>query len=150
MKIILQEDIPNLGKAGEIKDVADGYARNYLFPRNLALLANEKNLCLWEKKKRLAEKKELEKVKQAEEMAQTLEKISCTISVKSGKEEKIFGAVTNADIAEALGKEGINIDKKDILLAEPIRHIGAYIVEVNLHPQVKAKLKVWVVSQKHE
>lgn len=148
MKIILQEDIPNLGKAGEIKDVTDGYARNYLFPRNLALLANKKNLRLWEGKKKNQEKEELRKLKQAEGMAQTLEKMSCTISVKSGKEEKIFGAVTNADIAEALGKEGINIDKKDILLAEPIRHIGAYIVEVNLHPQVKAKLKVWVVSEK--
>lgn len=148
MRIIFQEDIPNLGKAGEIKDVADGYARNYLFPRNLALLANKKNLRLWEEKKKNQEKKELRKLKQAEEMAQTLERTSCTISVKSGKEEKIFGAVTNTDIAEALNKEGINIDKKDILLAEPIRHIGAYIVEVNLHPQVKAKLKVWVVSEK--
>lgn len=146
MKIILQSDVPNLGKAGEIKEVAPGYARNYLFPKCLALSADEKNLHLWEEKKKLAERKELEKLKQAEELARNIEKLSCTIAVKTGEEGKMFGAVTNADIAEELGKEGINIDKKDILLAEPIRHLGAYIVDLQLHPQVIAKLKVWVVS----
>ena len=146
MKVILQVDVPHLGKAGEIKEVAKGYARNYLFPKDLVLSANEKNLRIFEEKKRLAEKKELEKLKQAEELAQNLGKLSLTIMVKSGEEGKIFGAVTNADIAEALSKEEINIDKKNILLAEPIRHIGAYIVEVNLHLPVTAKLKVWVVS----
>jgi len=148
MKIILQADIPHLGKAGEIKEVSLGYARNYLFPQDLALAANEKNLHLWEEKKRLAEKKELEKLRQAKELAQKLEKLSCTIMAKSGEEERIFGAVTNADIAEELYKQGINVEKKDILLLEPIRHLGAYIVDLQVHPQVIAKLKVWVVSAK--
>ncbi len=146
MKIILQSDVLNLGKAGEIKEVSAGYARNYLFPKNLALIADEKNVHLWEEKKKSAEKKELGKFKDAEELAQKLEKLSCTITVKSGEEEKIFGAVNNADIAEELGKQGISIDKKDILLPEPIRHLGAYIVEIQVHPRLTAKLKVWVVS----
>jgi large subunit ribosomal protein L9 len=146
MKIILQTDVFNLGKAGEIKEVSPGYARNYLFPKSLALTADEENIRLWEEKKKLAEKKELKKFKQAEELAQKLEKVSCTITVKSGEEEKIFGAVNNADIAEELSKQGINIDKKDILLPEPIRHLGAYIVEVQVHQRVTAKLKLWVVS----
>lgn len=153
MKIILQTDIPNLGKAGEIKEVSPGYARNYLFPKDLALIANEKNLRLWEEKKRLMEKKEQEKLKSAEELARKLEKMSCTITVKSGEEGKIFGAVTNADIADELNKQAeshglprINIEKKDILLTEPIHHLGAYIVDVRVHPQGMAKLKVWVVS----
>lgn len=150
MKIILQTDIPNLGKAGEIKEVSPGYARNYLFPKDLALIANEKNLRLWEEKKRLMKKKEQEKLKSAEELARKLEKMSCTITVKSGEEGKIFGAVTNTDIADELNKQGINIEKKDILLTELIHHLGAYIVDIRVHPQGMAKLKVWVVPVKRE
>ncbi len=148
MKIILQEDVPNLGKAGEIKEVAPGYARNYLIPRKCVLPATETNIRLWEEKKKLIEKKELEKIKQAQELAKVIEKMSSTIEVKVGQEEKLFGAVTNNDIAEALNKEGIKIDKKDILLTEDIHNIGVYTVDVRLHPGVTAKLKVWVVAQR--
>lgn len=148
MKIILEKDVLNLGKIGEIKDVSLGYARNYLFPRGLALPASEKNLKLLAERKKKEEHLKLKKIDELKEFAQRLEKMSCTIEVKTGEGEKIFGVVTGQDIIEALAKEGINLEKKDILLAEPIRHIGVYTVEVRLHPEIKANLKVWVISAK--
>lgn len=148
MKIILREDIDKLGKAGDIKNIAPGYARNYLLPRNLVWLATDGNLRRWEEEKKRRELIANKELKSIQELAQKLEKISCTIEVKVGEGEKIFGAVTNADISDSLSSQGIDFDKKDILLEEPIHHVGAYMVKLQLKHNVVANLKVWVVAEK--
>ena len=146
MKVILREDDRKLGQAGDVVEVKDGYAQNYLIPRNLAVKADASHMKhLEHERKVLGDRKEKQN-KQAKLQAEQIEKASCTISVQVGEEEKIFGSVTSIDIVEALAKEGVTIDKKDIHLEEPIKSLGIFTVPVKLAPEVEANLKVWVVK----
>jgi large subunit ribosomal protein L9 len=147
MKVILIEDIKTLGRAGSQVDVADGYARNYLIPRRLALGATPANARVFEnEKKALAKKREKER-QEALEFAGKLGAISLNITRLAGEDDKLFGSVTNGDIAEALVKEGHKIDKREIILVEPLKTLGIHEVTVNLGHEVTATLKVWVVKQ---
>lgn len=147
MKLILREDVENLGKIGEIVDVAGGYGRNYLLPRGLAAKASSKNLKEQAHQKKLIQARMDRKKKDAEELAGSLDSVSCTITRKTGEEEKLYGSVTSRDIEEALREEGISIDRKRILLEEPIKKLGVYTVPVKLHTDVTGNIKVWVVKE---
>jgi len=140
MKIILKEDVKDLGEVGSIIKVADGYARNYLLPRNLAVEASSKNVKEFEhEKKKIL--KTVEKIKKsADELATKLSDIKLSIEAQSGEEDKLFGSVTAIDIADALSKEGIDIDKRKILIDEPIRRLGSYNITVKLNQGVTASV----------
>jgi len=146
MKVILTEDIPKLGKMGDLIQIKDGYARNYLIPKNLAVPANPQNIKALEHQKTLLKQKQNRIKREAEKLAQKIEKVSCTISKPAGEEDKLFGSVTSLDIEKSLKEEGIKIDRKKILLEEPIKTLGIYKVPIKLHPEVTANLKVWVVK----
>ncbi|MCS6985696.1 MAG: 50S ribosomal protein L9 [Leptospiraceae bacterium] len=147
MRVILKTDIPNLGRAGEIKEVRDGYARNYLIPRNLVIPATprtEKERAYLE----LVQKKKIEKrQKTAKEIAEKLNGLEITIAVKTGEEGKLYGSVTNLHIARALHEKGFSIDKKNILLDEAIKNLGDYEIPIKLHEQVQAIVKLHVVAE---
>ncbi len=146
MKLILREDVENLGKIGEIVEVAGGYGRNYLLPRGLAVKASTKNLKEQEHQKKLIQARMDGQKKDAQEMAGSLDSVSCTISRKTGEDEKLYGSVTSRDIEEALREEGVSIDRKRILLEEPLKKLGVYTVPVKLHADVTGNIKVWVVK----
>jgi len=148
MEVLLKKDVKNLGKEGDIVKIKDGFGRNYLFPKDLAVPANPKNLKIFEQKKMIAAKKSEKLKKSAMELADKLKKISCTIVRHAGEENKLFGSVTSMDIAESLENEGYKIDKKDILLDEPIKKLGIYRVPVKVHPEITVDIKVWVVKEK--
>ena len=145
-QIILTTNVEKLGGEGETVTVADGYARNYLFPKGLAMPASPGNLRRVEtlRKKREAEREA--QLAGAKDIAAKLVKQSFTITASAGPDEKLYGSVTAADIAEALRKEGIEVDRKKIVLEHPIRTTGVYDVEVKLHADVGTKVKIWVVA----
>lgn len=147
MKVILKEDVPNLGKAGQIIKVKDGYARNFLLPKGLALLADEKNMKLLEYQKKKIEEEAKKKRQDAESVSQRLSETQLIIKAKAGEDQKLFGSVTSKDIAEALEKEGFSIDKKQVNIVEPIKRVGEYEVEVKLHANIVAKVKVNIVAE---
>ncbi|MFB0526229.1 MAG: 50S ribosomal protein L9 [bacterium] len=147
MKVILCQTVKGLGERGDVILVSDGYGRNYLMPRHLAWEANEKNIHRLKEEKRKEQEKDEKILRSAVTFAAKLEKISCTVTVKTGEREKIFGSVTSSDIGEALRSQGIDVDKKDILLDEPIKELGVYTVKVRVHPKVTGKVKVWVVKE---
>ena len=147
MEIILREDFETLGKAGEVVSVKDGYARNFLIPKGIAYLANESNKKRYENDvKQQAWRLNRDK-KLAEELAVKLENVSCTISVQVGEEDKMFGSVTSQNIAESLATQGFEVDKRKILLEDPIKSLGIYSVPIKLHAEVEATVKVWVVKE---
>ena len=147
MKVILKEDVKSLGAMGSVVNVADGYARNYLIPKNLAVEANTKNVkTLEHEKKKIAE--QAKKIRNsAQLLAEKLSSMTITLIAKAGEEEKLFGSVTNIDIAEALKKEGLDIDRKKIALDEPIKRLGSYTVGIKIHPELIARLNIAVVSE---
>jgi len=147
MKIILLDDINKLGKLGDIVDVKKGYARNFLFPRSLAIKASDKNLKVLEEKKKRRKQELLKEKRDVEELAQRISNISCTIPMAAGEEDKLFGSVTAEHIREAFLSEGINVDKRHIHLTEPIRRLGVYQVEIKLHPELTTTARVWVVKK---
>ena len=147
MKLILREDVENLGKIGEIVEVAGGYGRNYLLPRGLAVKASTKNLKEQEHQKKLIQARMDRQRKDAQEMAGSLDSVSCTIARKTGEDEKLYGSVTSRDIEEALREEGVSIDRKRVLLEEPLKKLGVYTVPVKLHAEVTGNIKVWVVKE---
>jgi large subunit ribosomal protein L9 len=147
MKVILREDIEKLGKAGEVVKVADGYGRNYLIPRNLAALANVRNMKALDHNRRVIETRAKKTRKAAEEVASVLSSKSLVIAAKAGEEGKLFGAVTSRDIAEALGKEGVQVDRKSIQLADPIKQVGDYRVKVRVAADVVSEISVSVVPE---
>lgn len=147
MKVILLEDIKQLGRAGNQVDVADGYARNFLIPRQKALGATVANQRVFENEKKALTKKHAKEKAEAGELAAKLAALSLTITRLAGEDDKLFGSVTNGDVAEALGKEGHKLDKRDVFLEEPLRTLGIHEVTVQLHSEVKAVIKVWVVKQ---
>ncbi len=147
MQILLLKNVEKVGREGDIVTVSDGYARNYLIPRRIAIRATKGAMDIQKSlhKRRIARAQaELDECK---ELAERIENLSCTISAKVGEEERLFGSVTTTDIAEALLKEGVNVDKKKILLEAPIKNLGIYSVKVRLHADVEATLKLWVVKE---
>ena len=147
MKIILREDVEKLGKAGEVVKVKDGYGRNYLIPRQLAVLANVRNMKALDHDRRTIETRAKKARKSAEATAATLSAVALTLSAKAGEEGKLFGAVTTRDIAEALGKTGITVDRKAIQLAEPIKQVGDYKVKIRVASDVLPEISVSVVPE---
>jgi len=147
MNVILKEDVKNLGKMGDVVTVKEGYARNFLFPKGLAVEANEKNVKALEHTKRQILDRAKKIKTDAETMAAKFAGKTITITAKAGEEEKLFGSVTTADIAEALKKDGHEVDKKKIHLEEPIRRLGTYTVSVKVHQEVSADVTVQVVAE---
>ena len=146
MQVILRKDVEKLGIAGDMVEVSNGYGRNFLFPKGLAIEASKKNIKTLEHEKRLIADRKKRELKDAEEFGKRISEISVTIPMQAGEEDKLFGAVTSMDIADALSKEGITIDKRNILLEEPIKRLGIYPVNVKIHPDITAEVKVWVVK----
>ncbi len=150
MKVFLREDVKNVGKIGDVVNVSDGYARNFLFPKKLAVEANTKNIKEFEHNKRIIQERAAKIRDASRATAEKLSALSLTIKAKAGEEEKLFGSVTTMDIAEALKAAGFEIDKKKISLEEPIKRLGEYSVEVKIHPEVTASVKVQVVAESSE
>ena len=147
MEVILREHVDNLGRRGEIVKVADGYARNFLLPRKLALLATEGNKKQIERERAKFEAKEAEEQKVADAQRARLANIEVVIARKVGETEALYGSVTTADIAEALAAKGFEIDRRKLQLAEPIKKIGEVEIPVKLYRDVIAQLKVKVVAE---
>lgn len=146
MEVILLEDVDRLGAAGEKVKVADGYGRNYLIPQKKALLATKSAVRVYEHHQRMKNMRENKTLRQAEQMAAELEKISITATVQVGEDNKLFGSVTSMDIQRLLSEQNIDIDRRKIDLEEPLKELGVFPVPIKLHSQVEAKLKVWVVK----
>ncbi|TFH60924.1 MAG: 50S ribosomal protein L9 [Gemmatimonadales bacterium] len=147
MRIVLRTDVESVGRRGEVVKVADGYARNYLLPKKLALEATPGNLKRIKQERRVQEVHEAKEKQEAEALAARIAQLSCTAVRKVGENEVLYGSVTGADVAELLEKEGFSLDKRKILLEEPIKSLGIYEVPIKLHPQVTASVKVWVVKE---
>lgn len=147
MKVILRQNAEGLGQVGDVVDVKDGYARNYLIPRKIAYTALKGNIRALEEEKKTLSKKREQELSAAEALAAELEKVSVTIPVQVGEEDKIFGSVTTQMISDALKEKGHDLDKRKIEIDEPIKALGIYGVSIKLHPTVNAKIKVWVVRE---
>lgn len=146
MEVILSQNVKSLGKAGDKIKVADGYARNFLFPKGLAVPLTDKNLEAIQQKKKAEESQKIRDQKKAQELAQHIKKISCTIVKQVTEGEKLFGSVTSLDIVKNLASEGIHLDKKQVIIDEPIKSLGIYPVKIKLAPGIETVLKVWVVK----
>lgn len=148
MKVILLQDIKGTGKKDQIINVSDGFAKNYLFVKNLALEANTDNLNKLNSKKAKEQKQKAEELETAKKLAEELQKLTVKISVKAGENGKVFGGITSAQIAEKLEEQHkIKLDKKKISLSEPIKTIGRKLVDVKLYEGVSAKLAVYIVAE---
>ncbi len=147
MKVILRQNYESLGQIGEIVDVKDGYARNFLIPRKIAYAALKGNLRALEEEKKTVEKKRQLEIQAAEKLSAELEKVSVTIPVQVGEEDKIFGSVTTQMIADALKEKGYDLDKRKIEIEEPIKSLGIYGISIKLHQNVTSNIKVWVVRE---
>jgi len=147
MKVILREDVPNVGRSGELVNVKPGFGRNYLLPRKLAVLANEANVKQLEHDRAVISARQAKLRGNAEEQAKRINAVSVTIGRKVGEQDKLFGSVTALDIAEALAAKGQKVDRRHIHLPEPIKTVGSHEVEIRLHRDVAAKIKVEVVPE---
>jgi len=147
MDVILRQDVDTLGKAGEVVSVKDGYARNFLLPRGLALQATEASKRRLESERAGKAKVQAAVVDGARAIAQKVEAVSVTFTMKAGEGDKLFGSVTAADIAARLAAEGFSIDKKQVELDEPLKALGVYKVPVRLHADVRPEVRVWVVRE---
>jgi large subunit ribosomal protein L9 len=147
MQIILQEDVEKLGNRGQVVEVAEGYARNFLLPRKLALEANAGNMKRLERMRATFAKKEATEKGAAQKLAELLVGVSLELARKSGENDQLFGSVTNADISEALAVKGYAIDKRKIALAEPIKTIGEFEIPVKLHREVTVTVKLAVKKE---
>jgi large subunit ribosomal protein L9 len=147
MKLILREDVENLGKGGDLVDVKPGYGRNFLLPRGLAVAANPRNVRELEHQKGVASAKAAKLKASAEAIAKRLAETPVVLKRKAGEQEKLFGSVTASDIAEALAARGLQLDRRSIDLAEPIKMLGAFEVPVKLHHEVVGKAKVKVEAE---
>ena len=147
MKVILRDDVEKLGTAGNIVSVADGYARNFLFPRNLAVPATKGNVRSIDEIKKQKQFRENKRKKEAQRQKDRLEKLSLTAEVQTGEEDKVFGSVTAGNIATLLEKQGFEIDRRKIILEEPLKALGVYTIEIKLAPDVVAGVKLGVVKK---
>ncbi len=147
MKVILQKDVPNLGDAGDIKEVAAGFARNYLLPRNLVVAANESSKKAIEHQKKLVKVKKEKRKKESEKVLNQINGIVVTVTAQVGEEGKLFGSVTSMDISKKLKEQGFLIDKKKVHLESPIRQEGEYEVAIKLDEGLTGKIKVIVAKE---
>ena len=147
MKVILRETHEKLGEAGSIVNVAKGYARNFLIPKKIALEYSKSSLKILEEEKKIKEVRKNKEKRVAEQLGIQLNKVSLTASVRVGEEDRVFGTVTTQDIANLLKEKGFNIDKKKILLEDPIKALGIYTIKIKLHSEVETSLKLWVVKE---
>jgi len=146
MLVILQQDVPKLGNVGDIVKVRDGYGRNFLVPRGLGVIADERNVRRLEHQKRMAAAKAAKELAKAQELADQLVANAVTIRRQAGEDGKIFGAVTNRDVAEAFSADGFTLDRRAIQLEEPIKTLGMFNIPVKLDRGIQATIKVYVVS----
>ena len=147
MEVILKEDVANLGSRGDVVKVADGYGRNFLLPRKLALQATDANKAVIETMKSSAARRSASEKVQAEELVAKLEPVVLSFTRKTGDGGHLFGSVTSADIAADLATKGFEVDRRKIVLAEPLKSIGEFTVAIKLHREVTAQLKVQVVAE---
>ena len=147
MRIILRENLDNLGKAGEVVSVRDGYGRNYLLPHGLAVPATEKDEARMQHEQRVIAARIAKLAKQLQSEADRLSQVSVSLARAVGEEDKLYGSVTNRDIAEALAEKGVKLDAKKLQLDEPIKALGMTEVSVKLGHEITAKIKVWVVKK---
>jgi len=147
MKVILREDVPEVGQAGEKVEVKSGFGRNYLFPRNLAIPATKANLRAIDEVRKQKELREKKRRRKAEVIKDKIEMLSLSIEVLVGEEDKLYGSVTNADIAELMKEEGVIVDKRAIELEDPIKVLGVYTVPVKIDKDVTAELRLWVIKK---
>ncbi|TNF47076.1 50S ribosomal protein L9 [bacterium] len=150
MKVILLEDVANLGNIGDTVEVKNGYARNYLIPRNLAVVASSRNLKAHQHQLQAIERKVAKVVSDAQTLGEKLSGVSITLTRKAGETGRLFGSVTNMDIADALAKDGITIDRKYVLLEDPIKELGHFEVPVKLPHEVSATINVTVIGETEE
>ncbi len=147
VQVILNEDVSNLGRTGDVVKVRAGYARNYLLPRKLAIEADAGNLRAFEHQKRIAMTRREANKNNALSLKSRLEALSITLAARAGEEGKLFGSVTNIDLERALRERGFNIERRKIVLAEPIKHLGEFSVPVKLDSEVEASLKINVAAE---
>ncbi len=147
MKVILRQDIRELGKAGQTIEVKAGYGRNYLIPRNLAIPATKANVRAIDEIERQNEFRKRKQLREAEQLKLRLEKLSLTSEVLVGEEDKIFGSVTAQNIVDLLAEEGVKTDKRNVMLEEPIKSLGVYTVPVKIEKDVIANIKLWVIRK---
>jgi large subunit ribosomal protein L9 len=147
MEVILKEDIAKLGSRGDVVKVAEGYGRNYLLPRKLAIQASESNKAVIGQMKAAAVRRSAKEKAQAEELAKQFDGVSVSFTRKSGEHDQLFGSVTSSDIAHQLEAQGFALEKRQIELHEPIRALGVYRVPIRLHADVHPEIKVWVIKQ---
>jgi large subunit ribosomal protein L9 len=147
LQLILREDVPNLGRTGDVVKVRAGFARNYLIPRKLAVEANPKSLRAFEHEKNLALQRREAKLQQAKTLKEKLEALQLTVKARAGEEGKLFGSVTNMDIERALREQGFDVDRRKIALAEPIKQLGQFSVPVRLENEIEAVLTVSVAAE---
>ncbi|MEA1987334.1 MAG: 50S ribosomal protein L9 [Candidatus Marinimicrobia bacterium] len=147
MKIILKETVEKLGEKNDIIDVKDGYARNYLLPKKLALKATRSNLSIVKENDKVQARKDKSIVATSQKLADKLKNISLTISMEAGEDEKIFGSVTTQKVAELLEEKGLNIDKHIIEIETPIKNLGVFNIPIKLHSEITAEVKLWVVKK---
>ncbi len=147
MKVLLLDNIEHIGKRGEVKEVKNGLARNFLLPKKLALRATEHNIKAWEGRLNALKLKDAKIVEDAQAIADTLNTVELSIAVKAGEEDKLFGSVTTQNISDALSEKGYDVDRKSILLSESIKTLGNFDIPVKLHPEVTASIKLDVVKE---
>ena len=147
MKVILLEDVKSVGKKGELVNASDGYAKNFLFPKKLAVEATKSNLNDFELKQKAEAKRKKEELEQAKNMAKELENKTVTVKVKTGENGKLFGSVTNKEVAEEIVKQtGMEIDKKKVSIGDPIKMVGERTAVIKLHPKVSAEITIKIVE----
>ncbi|MCL1816623.1 MAG: 50S ribosomal protein L9 [Clostridiales bacterium] len=147
MKVILLQDVKSLGKRGEIKEVADGYARNFLLPKKLVQQANAGNLNSIQHEKNLQVKRDANALAKAQEFAAQLAQKQLTVTAKCGESGRLFGSVTSNDLAEALAAQGVTVDKRKIDLLEPVKTLGSYEADIKLHAEVHCKIAFEVIKE---
>ena len=147
MQVILRDRLENLGNAGEVVNVKPGYARNFLIPKGLAYEATDANLKRIERERAQVVKRASEDLQSARQAAAAFEGLSVTFNARAGEEGRLFGSITNADIADKLAEQGVEIDRKQIQLEEPIKALGVFSVPIRLHAEVRPELKVWVIKE---
>ncbi len=150
MKVILISDVENVGVVGDVKDVKNGMARNYLFPHKLAIKATESNLKAWKSKIEAIKLRKTEVLENVKAFAEKLEGLEISIPAKAGEEDRLFGSVTSQNISDALGEKGFEISRKDILLEETLKELGTYTVGLKLHTDVTQQITVNVVKEEEQ
>jgi large subunit ribosomal protein L9 len=146
-KVILKDTVPGLGQAGEVKQVKDGYARNFLLPRSLALIATEDALKQVVRENKKREARQAQEQKRFRELAEKLKGVSLTLAVEVNDEDRLYGSLIEHDIVQALAAEGVEVDKKMIVLENPIKDLGIYDIPIRLGAQETVSVKVWVVKK---